>query len=108
MAILQHYTSICENVCNSKDSILAAWMFRDAEIVSSHLKPSFPAPNASELKKFLVQAHLMISMASTNQQMYGRMNYVSGSFEHADYYIFPIAGEDEMLLALACVRPYSI
>ncbi|HKU48385.1 MAG TPA: hypothetical protein VJP79_00420 [Nitrososphaera sp.] len=108
MATVQHYTSLCENVCNSTQNILAAWVFRDAELVSSFLKPSFPLPNSSEQKKFLVQAHLMVSMASTNQQMYGKLNYVSGSFQHADYYIFPMTDDNEVLLAVACVKPYSV
>jgi hypothetical protein len=68
-------------------------------------KPGFPVPNVQEQKKLFVQAHFMIGMAQTNQQMYGSMNYVSISFANADCYMFPL--HDGVVLAVACVKPYS-
>ena len=53
-----------------------------------------------------VQAQLMIGMAQTNQEMYGSMNYVSVSFANADCYLFPMG--DGVVLAIMCVRPYSL
>lgn len=50
----------------------------------------------------------MIGMAQTNQQMYGAMKYVCVSFANADCYLFPMEEIGDFVLAVACVRPYSI
>lgn len=51
----------------------------------------------------------MIGMAATNESMYGKMNHVSVSFENMDCYLFPLTEEERgLVLAVACVKPYSI
>jgi hypothetical protein len=51
----------------------------------------------------------MIGMAATNEVLYGKLNYVSVSFENVDCYLFPITEEERgLVLAVACVKPYSI
>jgi hypothetical protein len=56
-----------------------------------------------------VQAHMMIGMASTNESKYGKMNYVSASFDNVDFFLFPLTEEEKgLVLAVACVKPYSI
>ena len=56
-----------------------------------------------------VQAHMMIGMAATNESMFGKMKYVSVSFDNVDCYLFPLTEEERgIVLAIACVKPYSI
>lgn len=84
-----------------------AWVFRNAQIVASSVKRGFPRPGALEQKRLFVQSHLMAGMAGTNEQMYGKVKYLCIGFEHIDYCLFSMMGEDT-LLAVACSKPYSI
>ncbi|HKU48338.1 MAG TPA: hypothetical protein VJP79_00185, partial [Nitrososphaera sp.] len=105
---LANYDFLCTNLCSSLAGLVGAWAFKEADLVASCVKPGFPSPNKMEQKKMFVQAHLMIGMAQTNQQMYGTMNYVSVSFSNVDYYLFPMNDNGNIVLAVACVKPYSI
>jgi hypothetical protein len=94
-------------LCNTIQNVVGVWVFRDTDLISYTVKPGFPSPNASEQKKMFVQAQMMVSMALTNQEMYGKLNYVGTSFGNADCYLFPLE-EKGAILAAACIRPYSI
>lgn len=100
------YSFLCARLCNNVDGIAGAWTFKEADLVASCSRSGFPAPNRIEQKKMFVQAHLMIEMAQTNQQMYGAVKYVSVSFANADCYLFPM--NDDIVLGIACVSPYSM
>jgi len=103
---LADYGYLCTNLCDNFERIVGAWAFREAELIASSSKSGFPTPNKQEQKKMFVQAQLMIGMAQTNQDMYGAMNYVSVSFANADCYLFAMG--DGVLLAIMCVKPYSL
>jgi hypothetical protein len=104
----QNYKALCSNLCSTIESVMGVWVFKETELVASHVKQGFPNASQAEQKKMFVQAHLMIGMAASNA-MYGKPNYVSVSFEHADCYLFPINDEGkDFVLAVACVKPYSV
>ena len=105
---LADYDFLCTNLCENVAGIVGSWAFKEADLIASSSKPGFPAPNKQEQKKMFVQAHLMIGMAQTNQQMYGRISYVSVSFANADCYLFPMSDDSNIVLGVACVKPYSI
>lgn len=105
---LADYSFLCTNLCENVDGIVGSWAFKEADLIASCNKPGFPAPNKQEQKKMFVQAHLMIGMAQTNQQMYGKMRYVSVSFANVDCYLFPMNDSSNIVLAVACTKPYSV
>jgi hypothetical protein len=96
-------------LCNSIENVVGVWAFRETDLVASSVKSSFPTASSSEQKKMFVQAHMMIGMAATNETMYGKMKYVSVSFNDVDCYLFPLTEEERgLVLAVACIKPYSI
>ena len=105
---LADYNFLCTNLCENIGGIVGAWAFKEADLVASCNKSGFPFPNKEEQKKMFVQAHLMIGMAETNQQMYGKISYVSVSFANVDCYLFPMNDKSNVVLSVACVKPYSI
>lgn len=58
------------------------------------------------------QAELLVSMAKSNADWFGRLRYVSTSFEGSDIVFFPLQsrGEDKKIrtLVLQLLRPYDI
>jgi hypothetical protein len=101
-----NYESLLDRVLNNADNAVGVWIFRDTSLIKSFVKPGLPIPNKMAQQKMFVQAHLMMAMARNNENMYGKVNHLSVSFEYCDYFLFPL-GRDE-IIAVGFKKPYTI
>lgn len=91
-------------MCNFHSKVVGAWVLSPREVVESAVKPGFGEPDREAQRTMILQAQVMVSVAETHQDMYGKVSHVLVSFEHFDYFLFPLDGKD--VLVVGCIRPY--
>lgn len=94
------YRCLCDEILKSNTEILGVWLVRKVTPVEHAVKKGAPLPKPRELNKMFLQGAVMISQASTNEQMYGRVKSIMINHEILSAFLVPI--DSGQFLAIGC------
>jgi hypothetical protein len=102
---------ICKSITESDEHILGTGILENMAVAAIYSKPNLPLPKEEKFQLMIIQAEIFISMAKSNTDFFGRLRYVTTSFESSDIVFFPLpSGADNKLrtLVVQILRPYDI
>lgn len=99
------YDYLCRQVLASHNKILGVWVIKEEAQIAYAAKNGAPLPNKEELQKMFHQARLMISMASTNEIFYGRVESIVVNHEKLSAFLVPV--DREHTIAIGCAKPIN-
>lgn len=99
------YDYLCRQTLASHNKILGVWVIKEEAQIAFAAKRGAPIPNKEELQRIFHQARLMISMASTNEKFYGKIESIVVNHEKLSAFLVPI--DREYTIAIGCTRPFN-
>lgn len=106
--VLQYggYEKLCRAVRELNPRVVGAWVISHGEAVAASVSEKAPVPNKDKLGKIFFQAQVMAGIPRTNEDMYGRLEFVLIRHMHLDAMLFHLDSGDEAVLAVGFQRPY--
>jgi hypothetical protein len=73
------------------------------KVVAQATKNGVPTPNGEELEKMYLQGWTMLTQVSTNEPLYGKVEYITISHEKMKGLLAPI--DDKHYIGIGCAKP---
>jgi hypothetical protein len=103
MMELLDFRYLCQQVLQSNDRVVAVWIRREENNVQHATRKGFPLPNDFEMEKMLLQGWVMLSLACTNESMYGRVGSIIVNHEELSAFLIPI--DRKYFMGVGCAKP---
>ena len=98
---------LCRQATLLHDSIVAAGVIEDGDLMGYFIRPKMPLQNAEKMGEMVMHANIVAVIGTTNEDFFGEFGYIMAHWKHADAFIFPINVETPKLLAIRVMRPYD-
>jgi hypothetical protein len=95
----------CRRVASIDDRVNTALVMKDVTPEGAYARPGQWVPDKELLQRLLTQVNIMIGIAYSNEQIYGRLGYVMVTHSTADFFFFPLA--DRRIFLASINRPYD-
>lgn len=99
--------AICKEVASFHKNILGTGIIKNGELIASYVKPNVPFPNEIKLKKILLQSHFITALAKSNEDYFGKLDYVMIRWQNSDVFLFALDHSVPELFAFRIVAPYN-
>lgn len=98
-------SAFCERVARLSPSIRAVMVTSGGRLAGSYSVKGFVLPDRKRMASLLVQAEIMVSVPATNEDYFGKVNYVMVDHSGVHNFFFPARGVG--VLAVTVVPPYD-
>jgi hypothetical protein len=103
---------ICKEFAGMDDNIVGVGIIENMKIVAAYSNGILPVPKGEKFQQMVIQSEIFISIAKSNTDFFGRLRYVSMSFETVDVLLFSLPNESNnnkpRLCAIRVFRPYDM
>jgi hypothetical protein len=111
---------ICKNITDMQDNILGAGIIENLQVAAMYTKPKVPLPNKERFKLMFAQSGILVNIAKTNSDFFGRLRFIVCSFENSDIAFLPFtrsnyagrktrnSNNNERILVIQILRPYEM
>ena len=100
-----NYNELCKAIAGLHGSIEVAIILSKGKIVATHLKSGGPAPDEEEFRSMISQLETVIRTTKTNQDKFGRLEFIIIHYKHIDGLFFPLNDNDTLIIGI--VPPYN-
>jgi hypothetical protein len=90
------------------EKVLITALLEDSAVLSWYVKPKTPVPNEERQEAMAIQAQLVTSIVSNNEDYLGRVDFVMVRQEMADVFLFPVHGKKRRVFCAVVARPYDM
>jgi hypothetical protein len=84
---------MCKAIANLENNILGAGIIENLSLVAMYSKPGVSLPKEEKFNLMFAQSEIMISIAKSNADFFGRFRYIVSSFEKSDTMFLPSRSE---------------
>lgn len=99
------FRQFCENVAKVSPNIEAVMVTSGARLAGSYSRKGFLLPAEERMASILIQAEIMMSIPMSNEDYFGRVNYVMIDHSDVHNFLFPLRGIG--VLGVGIVPPYD-
>lgn len=97
------FEHVCNQLLKSHNRIFIASVLRGVELLAQAKKGGMPLPDSEQMEKLYLQGMTMLTQVSTNEPLYGKVEYIVISHEKIKAVLLPI--DQEHYLGIACSKP---
>jgi hypothetical protein len=99
----------CKAIADMQDNILGAGLIENLQVAAMYAKPNVPLPEEEKFKLMFAQSEILVNVAKTNEDFFGRVRYLVSSFENSDVVFLPYRSKTDRdrTLVIQILRPYD-
>jgi exonuclease III len=105
--------NICKSFAEMDDNIRGAGIIENMKVVAIYSKRNIPLPKEERFQLMVSQSEIFVSIAKSNADFFGRLRYVTASFESSDIIFFFLPNGSSSnnkpgLFGIRVLRPYDM